>query len=97
MIEHHADDQHERLRPPPGERFAGDSHVFDLGAALRDLRAEAPATQRGHRQVTILKHMAVTQVLFSFESGSEPEGPRRAWTRDDLRVGRTADRTSRWT
>ena len=97
MIEHHADDQHERLRPPPGERFAGDSHVFDLGAALRDLRAEAPATQRGHRQVTILKHMAVTQVLFSFEFGSHLKDHVAHGLCDDLRVGRTADRTSRWT
>ena len=71
MSEQHADDLQDRLRPRPVERFAGESHVFDLGAALLELRAEAPLTQRGHRQITILKHMAVTQVLFSFESGSE--------------------------
>ncbi len=71
MTEHNPPGQQERLRPRPVERFAGESHVFDLGAALRDLRAEVPPTQRGHRQITIFKHMAVTQVLFSFESGSE--------------------------
>ena len=64
-------EQEERLRARPDERFAGESRVVDLGAALRDLRAEAPQTQRGHRQIAIFKHMAVTQVLFSFESGSE--------------------------
>ncbi len=71
MSEQHADDQKDRLRPRPDERFTGESHVFDLGVALRELRAEAAQTQRGHRQITILKHMAVTQILFSFEAGSE--------------------------
>src|SRR5687768_17341508 len=71
MTEQRAHDQEGRLRAHPVERFAGPSHMFDLGAALRELRAEAPPTQRGHRQITILKHMAVTQLLFSFEPGSE--------------------------
>lgn len=71
MTEDHANDPHERLRSRPDERFAGDSHVFDLAAAVRELRAEAPPTQRGHRQITMLKHRAVTQVLFAFEAGSE--------------------------
>jgi quercetin dioxygenase-like cupin family protein len=61
----------ERLRPHPSERFSGDSHVFDLGGALRELRAEARPAQGGHRQVTIFHRAPVTQVLFSFEPGAE--------------------------
>ena len=70
MTEHHAPDQHARLRQRPSERFAGASHLIDLGAALRDLRAEVPGTQRGHRQIALLKHRTMTQVLFSFDPGS---------------------------
>ncbi len=71
MTEHPAREEQERLRQRPVERFAGESRIFDLGAALRDLRAEAPATERGHRQITIFKHSVVTKVLFSFDAGSE--------------------------
>jgi quercetin dioxygenase-like cupin family protein len=66
-------DQQPRLRQHPSDRFAGDSHMVDLGAALRDLRAEVPAPQRGHRQVTLLKQRTMTQVLFSFDPGSALE------------------------
>ena len=34
-------DTETRLRSHPQQRFAGDSHVFDLGRALAELRAEA--------------------------------------------------------
>jgi quercetin dioxygenase-like cupin family protein len=61
----------ERLRPHPSERFSGDSHVFDLSGALRELRAEAHPAHGGHRQVTIFHRAPVTQVLFSFEPGGE--------------------------
>jgi quercetin dioxygenase-like cupin family protein len=64
-------DQQPRLRQNPSDRFAGASHVVDVGAALRELRAEVPATHRGHRQVTLLKQGTMTQVLFSFDPGSE--------------------------
>lgn len=63
--------QQERLRPSPVERFAGESHVFDLGALVRQLRAEAVSTKRGHRQMTIFQRTPVTKVLFAFEAGSE--------------------------
>ena len=63
--------QDERLRPHPSGRFAGDSHVFDLGRALSQLRAEAHSAQRGHRQVAIFHRAAVTTVLFAFEPGGE--------------------------
>lgn len=61
----------ERLRAAPLERFAGASHVFDLGAVLNELRAEPHSGQDGHRQMTIFSRRPVTQVLFDFESGSE--------------------------
>ncbi len=70
MTEHHTDDPNNRLRARPDERFAGNSRVFDLDASVRDLRAEAPPTQRGHRQITLFKQLAVTQVLFAFDAGS---------------------------
>ena len=70
MTEHHTDDLHDRLRARPDERFAGNSRMFDVDASLRDLRAEAPPTQRGHRQITLFKQRAVTQVLFAFDAGS---------------------------
>lgn len=62
---------HERLRAAPLERFAGVSHIFDLGAVLNKLRAEAHAGQNGHRQMTIFSRRPVTQVLFDFASGGE--------------------------
>lgn len=61
----------ERLRAAPLERFAGASHVFDLGAVLNELRAEAHSGQNGHRQMTIFRRLPVTQVLFDFELGGE--------------------------
>ena len=62
--------QQPRLRQHPSDRFGGDSHVVNVGAALRELRAEVPATHRGHRQITLLKQGTMTQVLFSFDPGS---------------------------
>jgi len=61
----------ERLRPHPVGRFAGESHVFNLNRALGELRAEAHAAQKGHRQVTIFHRAPVTKVLFAFEPGGE--------------------------
>ena len=65
------DEQQERLRSHPSERFAGESHVFDLGKTLRNLRAEVHPAERGHRQMTIFHHAPVTQVIFAFEPGGE--------------------------
>lgn len=59
----------DRLRTPPSERFAGDTHVFSLPAVLKELRAEAHPARHGHRQITLLHRPKVTQVLFSFEAG----------------------------
>lgn len=59
----------DRLRPPPAERFAGDSHLFNLQEALAALRAEPHEAQNGHRQITILHRPPVAHVLFSFDEG----------------------------
>lgn len=61
----------ERLREHPDERFAGDSHVFDLKDELAKLRAESHSSQSGHRQITLSHRAPVTQVLFSFDAGGE--------------------------
>ena len=64
-------EQESRLRPHPSERFAGESHVLDLGEALQELRAEAHEARAGHRQITIFHRAPVTKVLFAFEAGGE--------------------------
>jgi quercetin dioxygenase-like cupin family protein len=70
MDEQQESGQQERLRSHPSGRFAGESHVFDLGEVLHDLRAEAHPAERGHRQMTIFHRAPVTQVIFVFEPGS---------------------------
>jgi quercetin dioxygenase-like cupin family protein len=71
MDEQQESAQQERLRLHPSRRFAGESHAFDLGEALRDLRAEVHPVERGHRQMTIFHRAPVTQVIFAFEPGGE--------------------------
>lgn len=61
--------QRERLRPAPRGRFAGVSQVVDLGEALQALRAEAHPAHGGHRQITLLHHTPITQLLVAFEAG----------------------------
>ncbi len=63
--------QPDRLRPPPSERFAGETHAFDLKAALQELRAEDHPARDGHRQVTIFQQSPVTHVLFAFDANGE--------------------------
>jgi len=67
--EQNENQQQERLRPAPIERFAGQSHVFDLNRVLGELRAEAHAAESGHRQVTIFHRVPVAKVLFAFDAG----------------------------
>ncbi len=59
----------DRLRTPPAERFAGETHVFSLGDALAKLRAEDHPARDGHRQIALLQRGPVTQVLFAFAAG----------------------------
>jgi quercetin dioxygenase-like cupin family protein len=63
----------ERLREPPRERFAGRSHRFSLDGALAELRAEGHPARAGHRQITLFHRKPVTQVLFSFDPGGRLE------------------------
>ncbi len=71
MGEQQDNEQEKRLRLHPSGRFAGESHAFDLGEVLRDLRTEAHSAERGHRQMTIFHRAPVTQVIFAFEPGGE--------------------------
>ncbi|MEX2528678.1 MAG: cupin domain-containing protein [Gemmatimonadota bacterium] len=61
----------DRLREPPAQRFAGDSHQLDLLQALADLRAEEHEARSGHRQITVFRRAPVTHVLFAFEAGGQ--------------------------
>lgn len=61
----------DRLRVAPVERFAGDSHLFDLKDSLATLRSEAHESQDGHRQITLFHRAPVAHVLFAFESGGK--------------------------
>lgn len=63
------ENQQERSRPAPAGRFAGQSHAFDLSAALQELRAEAHPARDGHRQKTIFHRAPVAKVLFAFDAG----------------------------
>lgn len=58
-----------RLRVPPSERFAGPQHAFELKQVVAELRAESHEGQKGHRQMTLLQHGAVTMVVFAFQNG----------------------------
>ncbi len=67
--EHQENQPHGRLRQAPVERFAGQSHFFDLNRALGELRAEGFAAESGHRQKTIFHRVPVAKVLFAFDAG----------------------------
>jgi quercetin dioxygenase-like cupin family protein len=69
MPDTHTTPSPERLRTAPAERFAGETHRFDLQQALHDLRAESHPARDGHRQVTLFHHSPITHVLFAFDEG----------------------------
>ena len=58
-----------RQRTPPGERFAGGEHLFDLAAESQRLRDEPGEARDGHRQITLFRGGGVSIVLFDFEAG----------------------------
>lgn len=62
------DQEQERLRPAPVERFAGNEHLYDLTALAGQLRAEPHPAIGGHRQMTIVHHESLALVLFDFEA-----------------------------
>jgi quercetin dioxygenase-like cupin family protein len=62
------DDQNtQRLRPRPEERFSGPLHHYDLDAVARRLRQEARSSASTHRQESLYKHGATSLALFVFE------------------------------
>jgi len=58
----------ERLRARPSERFAGTQHLFSLPDALARLRAEDHPARNGHRQITLFRRGVLTHVAFSFDA-----------------------------
>jgi quercetin dioxygenase-like cupin family protein len=69
MVDVQHDDELERLRQRPSERFAGSEHLFDLGAEAAKLRAEPSPARDGHRQISLYRKEGMTLVLFDFEAG----------------------------
>ena len=65
------DQQGDRLRRAPADRFTGKAHAFDLAGLLARLRAEEHPSKNGHRQITIFHRVPVAHVLFAFESGGK--------------------------
>jgi quercetin dioxygenase-like cupin family protein len=62
------DEQADRLREPPADRFAGESHMFDLDELLASLRTEDHPSRDGHRQITLFHRPPVAHVLFAFDA-----------------------------
>lgn len=58
----------DRGRRPPRERFAGEEHLFDLGAEGDALSREPIGERNGHRQITLFHGDATGIVLFDFEA-----------------------------
>ena len=56
----------QRMRQHPTERFAGPQHQFDLEAAAARLRQEVRSGTAGHRQESLYKHGSTTLALFIF-------------------------------
>lgn len=57
----------DRLRPHPTQRFATPQMVIDLESAIRKLRSEPSAGERGHRQEVLYRHGGATIALFAFD------------------------------
>jgi quercetin dioxygenase-like cupin family protein len=63
------DPPRERLRTPPAERFAGDTHLFRIEETLAQLRGEEHPTRHGHRQKALFHRGPVTTLVFDFDEG----------------------------
>jgi quercetin dioxygenase-like cupin family protein len=61
-----SDEDSNRLRSHPEQRFAAPQHRFDLSAVAARLRQEAQAGEAGHRQETLYKHGSTSVALFLF-------------------------------
>lgn len=69
MAEPGVNQDDDRTREPPAERFAAGELAFDLRAEIESLKAEGPPSSAGHRQKTLYKHGDATIALFLFERG----------------------------
>lgn len=56
----------DRLRPHPQQRFASSQHRIDLDAAAAKLNQEAQAGEAGHRQEMLYRHGHTSVALFLF-------------------------------
>jgi quercetin dioxygenase-like cupin family protein len=61
-----ADQNSDRLRPHPKERFAAPQHQFNLDETIATLRQELQSGQAGHRQQALYKHGPTSISLFLF-------------------------------
>jgi quercetin dioxygenase-like cupin family protein len=70
-------DDEERLRVKPSDRFEGDLHKFDLDAELKRIRSEDLSEEhlrQGHRQIELQRDNGTTLSLYHFEpDGTIPE------------------------
>lgn len=64
-------DQADRLRPHPEDRFRSSQHTFDLQEAAELLRKEPPSGRSGHRQKTLYHHGSITVALFLFDANAK--------------------------
>jgi quercetin dioxygenase-like cupin family protein len=65
-----SDDDGERLRERPSDRFAEPERLVNLEEEARKLRGEPHEPIEGHRQITIAKRKGFSLLLFDFESGA---------------------------
>lgn len=69
MDEPITDPPRDRLRTPPAERFAGDTHLFRIDETLATLRSEEHPSRHGHRQKALFHRGSVTTLVFDFDKG----------------------------
>ncbi|MBC7784053.1 MAG: cupin domain-containing protein [Burkholderiales bacterium] len=84
----------DRLRPTPAERFEGTEHVYDLAGAIEQLRREPRTAHGGHRQVTLFKHATSTLSVFYFDpAGGLPEHKANGFVTIHVLSGRMSVKT----
>ncbi len=57
-----------RLRPPPRERFTGDTLAFDLDQVFDELASESFHEIDGHHQIALFKDGNSTVIAFLFDT-----------------------------
>lgn len=66
-----SEQQPDRLRQHPEERFRAPQHLMDLEQVAQKLLAEPLSGKRLHRQETLYRHHPMTVALFLFEPGAQ--------------------------